>query len=253
MTDAYPVKLYAFTCGWFQAPVRFFLQGGEDEVLRSPVPAYLIEHEKGLAVFDTGLGARYRRTAGPRLAAGATGYEFDDSADIGARLRAIGVEPSNVRWIINSHLHADHCGGNASVPDATVIVQQRELEYARSLAGSPLYNPADFDTGQQVLAVSGEHDLYGDGLVLVFPTYGHTAGHQSVRVRLPKGDIVLAADCCYLKRSLDEMHLPRDVQNKEDSLHTLQLLAQLRRSGTRIFYGHDGEFWKGVPQGMPLT
>jgi len=248
----YPLKLYAFTCGWFQAPVRFFIDGDEGDMLRSPIPAYLIDHPKGLALFDTGLGSRFRRTVGKRLAQTETGFEFEESDDIGARLRAMLVDPQKVRWIINSHLHADHCGGNASVPNATVIVQRRELESARSLIGTPNYDAADFETGHDTLVIDGEYDLYGDGSVVVFPTYGHTAGHQCARVRLSKGDVVLAGDCCYLKRSLDEMRLPRHVYNKDESLRVLELLSDLKRKGTRIFYGHDGEFWKNIPQALPL-
>ncbi len=246
------VKLLAFTCGWFQAPVGFFLDGGEQDVLRSPVPAYLIDHPKGMALFDTGLGRRFIRAAGYRLAPGERGFEFDESADIAARLRSIDVDPGAVRWIINSHLHADHCGGNVFIPNATVVIQRPELEAARAGADGRVYHPDDLDQGHPILAVHGEHDLYGDGSVVLFPSYGHTPGHQCARVRLPKGDVVLAADCCYLKRSLDELRIsPSDV-DQELSLATLRHLRELRSRGTRIFYGHDGEFWKSVPQGIPI-
>src|SRR4051812_8833612 len=82
------VRLFAFTCGWFQAPMGFFLDGGEKEVVRSPVPAYLIQHPKGLALFDTGLGRRFIQEKGFKLGPNQTGYEFDESADIAVRLRA---------------------------------------------------------------------------------------------------------------------------------------------------------------------
>ncbi len=245
------VRLFASTCGWFQAPVGFFLEGGENVVIRSPVPAYLIEHPKGLALFDTGLGRRFIRAADERLQPGATGYEFDESADIAARLSSIGTDPRHVRWIVNSHFHADHCGGNASIPNATIVVQRRERQAART-ADSKLYNKDDFELGHPVLEIDGEHDLYGDGSVTIFPTYGHTPGHQSVRVKLPKGDVVLTADCCYLKRSLDELRPPPDNADRELSLATLRRLRDLQSQGARIFFGHDGQFWQSVPQGLPI-
>jgi len=168
------IKLLAFTCGWFQAPVGFFLDGGEKDMLRSPVPAYLIDHPKGLALFDTGLGRRFMRDRAFPLPPEATGFEFDESADIAVRLRSIGVDPGKISWIINSHLHADHCGGNASIPNATVIIQRRELDAARQGGDGRTHNKDDFDHGHPVLAIQGEHDLYGDGSVLLFPSYGHT-------------------------------------------------------------------------------
>lgn len=144
--------------------------------------------------------------------------------------------------------------GNASIPNATVIVQARERPAARADAdsGSQLYDPKDFDNGHPVLAIDSEHDLFGDGSVVLFPTYGHTPGHQSARVKLQDGDVILAGDCCYLKRSLDELRgSPRDA-DREASLATLRHLASLREQGARIFYGHEGAFWKTVPQGQPI-
>jgi len=219
------IRLFAFSCGWFQAPLGFFVAGGGTERLYVPVPAYLIEHPRGLALFDTGLGVRHRREAGFRLAPDQTGFEFDESADIAARLRAIDVDPGKIRWIINSHFHLDHCGGNASIPNATVIIQDRERAAAAAADDIRLYNPADFDHGHPVLAIDGEHDLYGDGSVVIFPSYGHTPGHQSVRVSLASGDVVLAADCCYLQRNL-ESHLGR---NPSDFSRILASAVRLAR------------------------
>ncbi|TMA68197.1 MAG: MBL fold metallo-hydrolase, partial [Deltaproteobacteria bacterium] len=75
------------------------------------------------------------------------------------------------------------------------------------------YDARNYDTGHEVLAVDGEHDLFGDGRVVCLPTYGHTPGHQSLRVRLGGGDVVLTADACYLRRTLEELHLPAIVHD----------------------------------------
>ena len=245
------VQLFALTCGWFDLPLSFFV-GGEDKTqIKSPIPAYLIKHPKGMALFDTGLGVRYRRKADGEL--GVPGVDFDESADIAMRLRAMDVDPAQVKWIINSHLHVDHCGGNASIPNATIVVQSRELAAVQARADNKLYNPVDYEVGHPVLAIDGEHDLYGDGSVVLFPTFGHTPGHQSARVKLPDGDVVLAADCCYLKRNLDELRSSPSDGDQSASLETLRRLAEMRGRGVRIFYGHDPEFWRQVPQASALT
>jgi N-acyl homoserine lactone hydrolase len=246
------VTLRAFTCGWFQAPVSFFIEGGERRILRSPVPAYLIEHPDGLALFDTGLGLSFRRPIEQRLGADEVGFEFDESADVAARLRAVDIDPGKVRWIINSHFHADHCGGNASIPNATIIVQSREITAAQRSADTKKYNAADYDVGHPVVAIDGEHDVFGDGSLVVFPTFGHTPGHQSARVRLAGREVVLAADCCYLERSLDELKTSSGDVDPAQALATLRRLADMRARGARIFFGHDGGFWKAIPQGVPI-
>jgi N-acyl homoserine lactone hydrolase len=111
------------------------------------------------------------------------------------------------------------------------------------------YDPKDYDTGHPVRTVEGEHDLFGDGRVVCFPTFGHTPGHQSLRLRLDGGEVVLASDACYLRRTLDELHLPSIVHDREAMLASLRRLRGLRDAGARIFYGHDPEFWSTVPQG----
>jgi glyoxylase-like metal-dependent hydrolase (beta-lactamase superfamily II) len=88
--------------------------------------------------------------------------------------------------------------------------------------------------------------------VLVFPTLGHTPGHQSVRVELPDGDVVLTGDCCYLKRNMDELVVPELNVDREQSIETLKMLRSMRDRGVRVFYGHDREFWKSVPQGVAI-
>ncbi|HKX80305.1 MAG TPA: N-acyl homoserine lactonase family protein [Novosphingobium sp.] len=242
------VSLYAFTCGWFEFARKLFVGGDDESRIMTPVPAYLIDHPVGLAVFDTGLGVRYRNVG----KMGDFRIDFDESADIATRMRTIGYDPGDVKWIINSHLHVDHCGGNAFIPNATVIVQSKEWAEAKNTGNQFLYNPADFDLGHPILAIDGEHDLYGDGSVMIFPTVGHTPGHQSVRVKLPDGDVVLAGDCCYLKENLDHLNPSPTDMDRAKSVETLRHLAKLRDRGVRIFYGHDTEFWRAVPQGTCL-
>jgi glyoxylase-like metal-dependent hydrolase (beta-lactamase superfamily II) len=248
------ISLYAFNCGWFQCKAGFFIEGLEDQsFVRSPVPAYLIDHPNGRALFDTGLGERIRRAIEARLPHDKFGLELFEGMDIAARLRAIDVDPSSINWIIASHLHNDHCGGMMFVPNATVIVQSREWAAAQASEDPWVYNKVDFDTGHSVKAIDGELDLFGDGTVMIVPTYGHTPGHQSAIVRLAGGEILLAADCCYTERNLNERVLPGFTFDKEAGLVTLDRLAQLRAKGTRIMFGHDATMWKSVTEGAPVS
>jgi N-acyl homoserine lactone hydrolase len=241
------VTLRAFTCGWFQAPMSFFVGGPDSSIIRAPIPAYLIEHPKGRALFDTGLGYRFRRTLAEKLPPDTPGFEFDERADIAMQLKAVDVDPGSINWIINSHFHADHCGGNASIPNATIIVQSRELAAAQDAQDHRLYDRTDFDVGHPVRAIDGEHDLFDDGSVRIVPTWGHTPGHQSTIIRLQSGEVLLAADCCYLQESLAGLITSPSDHDADQALHTLRRLAKLQKSGTRIFFGHDARFWQSLP------
>ncbi len=112
------------------------------------------------------------------------------------------------------------------------------------------FNRDDFDLGHEVVLADGEHDLFGDGRVVCIPTHGHTPGHQSLRLRLDGGEVVLAGDACYLRRSLDELRLPLEnvVFDAEAMRASMLRLRALRDAGAAIFYGHDPEFWRTIPQ-----
>ena len=110
------------------------------------------------------------------------------------------------------------------------------------------FDPRDFDLGHKLRLVDGEHDVFGDGSVVCLPTHGHTPGHQSLKLRCAGGDVVLAADACYFCRTLRERRLPRFVYDREQMLASLDRLAALEAGGARIFFGHDPEFWRTVPQ-----
>ncbi|HEX7821430.1 MAG TPA: MBL fold metallo-hydrolase [Sphingobium sp.] len=118
------IQLFGFTIGHVNMPMSFFIDG-EDGVVRAPVTAFLIDHPKGLALFDTGLGPRFERPVGAALE---SFIDLEAGGTMDVRLRGIGVDPADVRWIIASHLHADHSGGNSAFPNATIIIQESELD-----------------------------------------------------------------------------------------------------------------------------
>ena len=245
------IGLYAMTCGWLSCNLNEMLAGGEGRIT-FPIPAYLIDHPKGLVLFDTGLHPG--SIDDPHTLVGPLANAFDVRSrpgdDIVSRLEKLDVDPDRVRYIVNSHLHFDHTGGNGFVPNARVVVQETEWEAGRipELVQANFYNPINYDHGHLVKRVDGEYDLFGDGTVVTIPTFGHTPGHQSLKLKLPGGDIVLAADACYFCQTLDNMHLPSLVYDRAKMVNSLLLLRKLRRGGARIFFGHDPEFWRGIPQ-----
>src|SRR5262249_42495962 len=141
-------------------------------------------------------------------------------------------------------------GGNALVPNATMIVQRREWEARLNpdIAIPHGYDARDYDVGHAVRVIDGEYDVFGDGAVVCVPSYGHTPGHQSLRLRPESGDAVLAADACYFCQTLRERRLPRYVFDREAMMEALDRLAALEERGARIFFGHDPAFWRTVPQ-----
>ena len=246
------MRLLALTCGWLTGDAGLFAAGATGR-LRVPVPCFLIEHPQGLVLFDSGLHAEAATAPEARLGSAASLFavELAPHEDVGARLAALGVSPGAVRFLVTSHLHFDHTGGHATIPNAALVVQRAEWTAARDpeLARGLLYDPANYDLGHEVRCVDGEHDLFGDGRVVCLPTPGHTPGHQSLRVRPDHGpEVVLAADACYLRRTLDELALPAFAWDAEAQRASVLRLRALRAAGARIVPGHDPEAWATVPQ-----
>ena len=247
------MRVLAFTCGWLTGPLSNFLQGEEGR-LRAPVPCYLIDHPRGKVLFDTGLHRSLARDPAGRLGflAKVFDVEFGAGEVVSARLAAVGIDPGEVRFVVNSHLHFDHVGGNAEIPDARIVVQRPEWQAGHDprLARRNAFDARDYDTGHDVLQVSGEHDLFGDGRVVCVPTYGHTPGHQSLLVRAGKqSQIVCASDACYTRENMDRDVLPKILWNPSVMFESLKALRKLRdQAGATMFYGHDPAQWETIPK-----
>ena len=188
-----------------------------------PVLSFLVSHPKGKLLFDTGVHCQARIDPLKRLGAERIkrlAVKSREGDDVVPQLAALGLKPDDVRFVANSHLHFDHCGGNEFFPRATFLVQRAELEAARRPGFVPSYSPSplDFDHPLDYRMLEGEHDVFGDGSVVLLPTYGHTPGHQSLLVRSAKqAQIVAASDACYTRENMDRDLLPGVVSHSAGS------------------------------------
>jgi N-acyl homoserine lactone hydrolase len=243
------MKLSAFTCGYVSAS---FHGEGRGE-MRVPVPSYLIEHEAGRVLVDTGLHPGIRDDPRARLGwvADLMRCALPEGEDIGSRLQGIGIDPASLRYLVNTHLHFDHAGGNVLIPsEVELVVQRREWRAGHDdeEIKANVYNPADYEQPRSVLEVEGELDLFGDGAVVLLPTPGHTPGHQSLRLRLDGADLVICADACYFAEWLDSEQTPPYGFDKRQEVESVRRLRGLRDGGAAMLYGHDPDQWANVPQ-----
>ena len=252
------IQLYGMTCGYLSMQYGFFLDGVPGDVA-IPVSAFLIRHPKGDVIFDTGLETALQsscketvRTALGSMADYAV-PRYLPGEEIAARLIEGGFDPARIDYLINSHLHMDHCGGNSMIPNANLVIQSKEWEAASTPEGQLKYhyNKRQYDLGHDRREVNGEHDLFGDGSIICIPTHGHTPGHQSLRVRLPEGDVVLTSDACYMRESMEQMRLPipEVVGDPEQMLETFRSFKAFQDRGAQIIFGHDPNQWARLNSG----
>jgi len=242
------VRVYPLTCGHVTGAMAGFIAGAEGTI-KVPVPAFLIDHPKGLALFDSGMHPDAATNPKARLGRLSRLFEVDmaPGENVAALVQSLDVAPEKIEVVVLSHLHFDHAGGCELLPNARLVVQASEWEAGADpeVSARNGFDRKDYGLGHQIQVVRGEHDLFGDGRVVCLPTYGHTPGHQSLRLRLDDGcEVILCADACYLRENLERMLLPTVVHEREQMLASLRRLASLRDGGGRLIYGHDPTGWE---------
>ena len=238
--------LYALQSGFMGAP-RSLLFYGEfaGERAQIPITCYLVRTGDALLLFDTGLSPR----ALPGLLRTDPDARFTDEDLLVNRLGVLGVAPADIDLVVLSHLHYDHAGGAHLFPKAELVAQKDEYSYAHYPASffEPFYYRKNFDLpGYRWRLLDGDTEL-APGLTAL-RTDGHTPGHQSLLVQLPRtGPVILTGDACYWLEHAQRHRVPGVVWNPTLALHSIKRITTLARLlGARIFPGHDPEFWKTV-------
>ena len=227
-----------------------------------PIHVFVIEHERGLVLFDTGQDrasliepdyypAGFMRLVYRRLAR----FEIGPDETVSAQLAHLGYSAGDVRWAVLSHLHQDHIGGLRELLKARFVVSAVEWDAMRAphaeMAGFlPVHTDlpgATWDrvtykatTDSSIAPFTESHDLFGDGSIVLLPTPGHTAGSLSMLVRHVGTPLLLAGDLTYDVDLLHEGRVPgvgdRHVL-RETSNRVLEL--ERRLGALAILPAHD--------------
>ena len=202
------LQIFSMPCGFLEFDTTLFFPNREKgKKFIIPVPSYLITHPKGNVVFDTGVHCQAIEDPFGRL--GEISRMFvsrtKPGEEIVTQLGKFKLTPKDVNYVINSHFHFDHCGGNEFFPDSTIFIQKNEMHAARDpeLRKKAFFDPKDFDHKLHYQEVDGEHDIFGDGSLVIIPTHGHTPGHCGVAVRQGEKWLLHAGDSFYSLGQID--------------------------------------------------
>ena len=191
---------------------------------------FVIHHTTGPVLVDTGVGEGHQE-----LDALFTSVHHP----IEAALADVGVRLTEVRMVINSHLHFDHCGNNWLFPGVPLVVQETEYEAARQ-PGYTILEGIDFP-GAEWTPIDGEVRILPG--IRVLPTPGHTPGHQSVLVTRAEGIDVIAGQAVY---DPDELDAEASIEplDKEESEQTSTSARRIKATDPdRVFFSHDHRLW----------
>ena len=219
-----------------------------------PVSMWVIDHPKGVVVFDTGNNVAISDGADnckKYWAAGNCDFlkPSQTRADvIDAQLKTLGYDPAKVKVVVSSHSHLDHIGNIEMFPNAIHVIQKKELYQAwfpekfqgRTSPGS--FVMADIDNAREFnyVELEGDYDLFGDGSIMILSTPGHTLGHQSMKVKTGSGQtIIISQDAIWMQENVDgyPAGLNYSVLDYTKSLNRLKNMRDLE--GATLFYAHD--------------
>jgi len=237
-----PVKLYVFDCGTLKSGNPDVLLARGVTTTDMSVTAYLIVHPRGTLLWDTGVIPDELVQPGGTTEARATVHKT-----LRSQLAEIGYKPTDITYLALSHNHYDHSANSNSFAGSTWLVQKAER--AAMFPDTPLANPsaavARFSAlkNSKTMLLEGDHDVFGDGSVVIVATPGHTPGHQSLLVNLAKtGPIVLSGDLYHYpaERTLKDFTPFAALGNAEKEVSSkAKVEALLREKKATLWIQHD--------------
>lgn len=227
---------------------------GHGVFIEAPILAYLIETPNGRILYD--VGCDYSKVADPGLSA----QFFDpmrplfdppamhEDQRIPSYLEKLGLGPADIDVVFIGHLHFDHVGGICDLPGCEVHLHIDELGAARSGLDDGIFADEVAQADQWRLQ---SHEYSVTAGVQSINTPGHTAGHTSLFIELPKGrPVILCGDAADLVENLTDDIAPGycwedNVDLALASIGKLKSLAQ--EEDADLWPNHDMDFFQRLP------
>ena len=245
------IKLYVLDGGVLESdPARYRLTKEDVGTTQLSVAAYLIVHPRGVLLWDTGAvpDESWKPTGSPvqqRLVL-PDGQERSVTirSPLNTQLNASGYSPARVTHLALSHYHWDHTANANAFARATWLV--RQIERDAMFADKPLgtATPMTYSalkTSKTIIVTADEHDVFGDGAVILKSAPGHTPGHQVLFVKLAKtGGVVLSGDLYHYPQERTMDRYPTfEFSEPQTRAARASLETFLKRTGAALWIQHD--------------
>lgn len=213
---------------------------------------YLIRHGQDWLLWETGISdAVADKPEGVVVGGGILTLYVRKTLQ--SQLAQLGVAPTEITQMAFSHFHGDHVGNANLFTNAKVLVQRAEYDAAFGPDAAKYgFNPALYGKikDNPTVKLEGDHDVFGDGSVIIIATPGHTPGHQSLLVRLPKqGAVILSGDMVHFRENWDAQRVPARNFDREQSLRSMERISSLLvAEGAVLWINHDRTQSSGMPR-----
>ncbi len=242
-------RLYVLDCGTlvYNKPEDYNLKREEVRDTNMGVTCYLVVHPRGMLIYDTGLNDRL--VARPLYENVLDGYAQIKFNTLIGQLADVGIAPANVSYLVLSHYHWDHVGNAGDFAGATWLVYKgdRDRMFDKAARANPWFSQYAALERSRTMLLTGDHDVFGDGTVIVLATPGHTEGHCSLLVRLKNtGPVVLSGDLYHYAEER-ELHRMPEQEKTSGTVQSRQKVEDLlQRIHAQLWIGHSMEFFRTV-------
>lgn len=224
------------------------LYDGEPRTLT--VSCYLIRNGDQYLLWDAGLD---KALVGASLTQSGATLSMEQSIE--KQLESIGISPSDVTYAGVSHFHFDHVMQLPDFAQSTLLIGAKDWEMIKAATGpNPLLDPRPFapwlgDDAGQVTAIAKDHDVFGDGSVVMKATPGHTPGHTVLLVRMPQmGNVLLTGDLYHFEEQVTNRGVPEFNTDRADTLASFERFnAMAKTLNATVIIGHDPRHLDRLP------
>jgi len=245
------VRLYVVDGGVLESdPGRYKLTKEDVGTTQLSVAAYLIVHPKGVLMWDTGAitDADWTPTGKPSAQKltlpDGQGRQVTLTNGLLPQLKAAGYTPAEVTYLALSHYHWDHTANANAFAKATWRAPplDRDARFSDKPVGTS--RPATYSSlksSRATLLTTDEHDVFGDGTVILKAAPGHTPGHQVLYVKLAKtGGVLLSGDLYHYQAERRLDRYPTFEFNVDQTRASRQSVdAFLKKTGAQMWIQHD--------------
>jgi glyoxylase-like metal-dependent hydrolase (beta-lactamase superfamily II) len=243
VTPPKTVRLYVFNCGTlhFDNADGYSLKKEEVAATDMSVPCFLVAHPRGTLIWDAGIipDTAFKPDGAPVTAGIAT-----SSTPLLPQLAAAGYAPQDITYVAFSHYHSDHVANGNAFASSTWLVRKAERDVMFSdppPARTALANFSKLKDSKTVLIDRDEHDVFGDGTVVIKSAAGHSPGHQVLFLKLAKtGPIVLSGDLYHYPEERTLNRLPIREFNADQTVASRAAVeAFMKKTGAQLWIEHD--------------
>ena len=246
------LRLYVFDCGTLASAdmSRYRLTEADVATTKMSVGCYLVAHPRGVLMWDVGAvaDATWVPSGKPELQhltlPDGQAREVTITSRLLPQLAAAGFQPDAITHLALSHYHWDHTANANAFARATWVVRPVERDAMFAATPPALTQPSTYAAlrnSKIVPIAANDHDVFGDGSVVIKLAAGHTPGHQVLYVRLPRtGGVLLIGDLYHYPEERSLARIPTfEADQAQTALARQGIDAFLKQSGAQLWIQHD--------------